>query len=252
LPIFALQKMTIYTALQKGEHHPDYCEDYYFTRELGEDKILCAVMDGCTMATDSYFASTLVGKLLRKIAKEKFYKAFYELDTHHTPESCLKIILADLFKELNLAKNQLMLETNELLTTLIIMVIDKKADEGIILAIGDGLVSINGQVTDFEQNNIPDYIGYHLHEDFEDWYAVQKQKILFNHIKDISIVTDGIFTFMPIDKRTSAEEISPADFMLFDKTQQQNSKMLNWQLKHLELDYGLKPADDFAMVRVLA
>lgn len=243
--------MRIYTALQKGEHHLNYCEDYYFVGEIGEDKILCAVMDGCTMATDSYFASTLVGKLLRKITKEKSYKAFYGFETYTTPESYLKAILAELFKELSFAKNQLMLETTELLTTLIITLIDKKTNHGIVMVIGDGLVSINGQLTDFDQNNIPDYIGYHLQKDFEDWYSSQKQKIVFNKIHDITIATDGISTFLPIGKTSPTEIINPIDFMLDDKTQEQSSEMLNWQLKHLELEYGLKPADDFAMIRIL-
>src|SRR6218665_322695 len=161
--------MRIYTALQKGEHHLNYCEDYYFVGEINKDKVLCAVMDGCTMATDSYFASTLVGKILKKITKEKSYKIFYGLEIYTTPESYLKTILAELFKELGLIKNQLMLEKTELLSTLIIMLIDKEANQGIVMVIGDGLVSINGQITEFDQNNIPDYIGYHLHKDFEHW-----------------------------------------------------------------------------------
>lgn len=243
--------MKIYTALQKGEHHLNYCEDYYFVGDLGNNKVLCAVMDGCSMATDSYFASTLVGKLLRKIVKEKSYKAFYGVETSATPEHYLKSILADLFKELNLAKNQLMLETTELLATLIIMLIDKEANEGIVMAIGDGLVSINGQVTEFDQNNVPDYIGYHLHEDFEGWYGSQKQKILFQEIQDLIVATDGIFTFMSINRENHEDDVNPVEFMLLDKTQKQNNGMLSWQLKHLEKEYDLKPADDFAMIRVL-
>ena len=66
--------MKIYSALQIGEYHTNHCEDYLFIGEIGSDKILCAVMDGCTMATDSYFVSTLVGKLLRKIVKIKGYQ----------------------------------------------------------------------------------------------------------------------------------------------------------------------------------
>lgn len=243
--------MNIYKALQKGEHHPNYCEDYYFVGEIGDDKVVCAVMDGCTMATDSYFASILVGKLLRKITKEKSYKAFYGLDSNTTPESYLKIILSDLFNELNFIKNHLMLETAELLTTLVIMIVDKKEKQGIVMAIGDGLVCINGQVTDFDQNNIPDYIGYHLNKDFDEWYNTQQQKILFHKIEDIIVATDGIFTFMPINKNNLAEEINPINFLLFDKTNKQNSEMLSWQLKHLEFEYGLKPADDLAMIRIL-
>lgn len=243
--------MKIYTTLQKGEHHLNYCEVYYFVGEIGNDKILCAVMDGCTMATDSYFASTLIGKLLRKISKEMSYKAFYEAEHCISTENYLKTILAELFKELVLIKNQLMLEKDELLTTLIIMLIDKKANEGIVLTIGDGLVSINGQVTEFDQDNTPDYLGYHLHKDFEEWYNSQTQKILFYEINDLIIATDGIFTFIPMRKDSRADEINPINFMLFDKTQKQNSTMLSWQLKHLALNHDLKTADDIAMIRVL-
>jgi hypothetical protein len=243
--------MRIYKALQKGEHHLNYCEDYFYVGEIGDDIVLCAVMDGCTMATDSYFASTLVGKLLRKITKEKSYKEFLGFESFHTPEKYLKAILAELFKELSLIKNQLMLDTSELLTTLIITLIDKKITQGIIMAIGDGLVSINGQLTDFDQKNVPDYIGYHLHKDFEDWYNSQKQKIVFYKIHDITIATDGIFTFMPTGKNNRTEIINALDFMLDNKTQEENSEMLNWQLRHLELEYGLKPADDLAIIRIL-
>ena len=243
--------MNIYTALLKGEHHLNYCEDYYFIGEIGDDKILCAVMDGCSMAIDSYFASTLIGKLLRKITKEKSYKAFYGLDFYANPESYLRAILADLFKELIFIKNQLMLETAELLTTLVITLIDKKEKLGFVMAIGDGLVSINGQITDFDQNNTPDYIGYHLHEDFDEWYSKQQQKILFNKVDDIVVATDGIFTFIPINKTNFGEAIDPINFLLLDKTHEQNSEMLSWQLKHLEFEFGLKPSDDLAMIRII-
>ncbi len=243
--------MKIYTALQKGEHHPDYCEDYCFVGEIAKDKIVCAVMDGCTMATDSYFASTLVGKLLRKITKEKSYKLFYGLESFTTPDNFLRSILYDLFEELRFMKNQLQLETSELLTTLVIMFLDKEAHQGVVLVVGDGLVCINGQVTEFDQNNIPDYLGYHLHKDFENWYAAQNQKLVFNEIHDLIIATDGIFTFMPVSKITKTESINPLEFLLFDKSHKQNDEMLSWQLKNLEFDYGLKPADDFAMIRVI-
>ena len=66
--------MRIYQFTKTGDHHVNHCEDYTITETLGTDKILCAVMDGCTMGTDSYFASTLTGKLLRKIAIERRFQ----------------------------------------------------------------------------------------------------------------------------------------------------------------------------------
>jgi len=243
--------MKIYSALQIGDYHLNHCEDYLFIGEVGNDKLLCAVMDGCTMGTDSYFVSTLTGKLLRKIAKGKGYKELYKLESHTDIEDYLKSIIRELFNELTITKNQLMLEQKELLTTLIILLVDKKENNGIVLAIGDGIVSINGKTTEFDQDNKPDYLGFHLNEDFETWYSLQKQKITFSDIKDISIATDGIFMFTPVKKVDTTETINAIDFLLADKSNEENDEMLSLKLKRLEHNYGLKPTDDFAMVRLI-
>lgn len=244
--------MKIYSALQIGEYHINHCEDYLFIGDIGNEKILCAVMDGCTMATDSYFISTLVGKILRKIVKEKSYKESYNLETHSDIDNYLKSVIKDLFKELNVTKNQLMLDQKELLTTLIILLIDKKANQGIVLVVGDGLVSINGNITEFDQDNRPDYLGFHLTEDFNTWYDNQKQKIAFEDGKDISIATDGIFMFSPIRKVDTLETVDPIEFLLVDKTNAENGEMLEIKLKRLEHHFGVKPTDDLAIVRLIS
>jgi len=137
LYLHILSNMKIYSVLQKGEYHLNNCDDHLFIDEIGSDKILCAVMDGCTMAKDSYFASTLVGKLLKKISKSLGYKELYsKILPSGDIDAGLKIILKELFKELNTAKNLLMLEQKELLTTLVILLYDKMENHGIILAVG--------------------------------------------------------------------------------------------------------------------
>jgi hypothetical protein len=244
--------MRIYSALQIGHYHINHCEDYLFIGEIGNEKLLCAVMDGCTMGIDSYLASTLVGKLLRKIAKERGYKELYNLETYIDIEDCLKSIIQELFKELIIAKNQLMLDSKELLTTLIILLVDKKLNNGIVLVVGDGLVSINSRIYDFDQDNKPDYLGFHLNADFDQWYTAQQQKIRFNNIQDISIATDGIFMFLPVNKTDETEVVNPIDFLVVDKSTEENEDMLNLKLKLLEHHYGLKPSDDFAMIRLIA
>jgi hypothetical protein len=244
--------MTTYSALQIGEYHLNHCEDYLFNYEIGKDKTICAVMDGCTMATDSYFASTLVGKLLRKVCKAKSYIELYQPAELAGVESYLKSIVKELFSELVIAKNQLMLERNELLTTLLLMVFDKRINEGVVLVIGDGLVSINGTVTEFDQDNKPDYIGYHLSEDFDKWYSLQKQKIYFDKLKDITIATDGIITFKQVAVKKTEDYIDPIHFLTIDTAHAGNDEMLNLKLKILENIYGLKPTDDLGLIRVIA
>ncbi|XZF14167.1 protein phosphatase 2C domain-containing protein [Chitinophagaceae bacterium MMS25-I14] len=243
--------MKIYSALQIGEYHLNHCEDYLFIGSPGTGKILCAVMDGCTMGTDSYFISTLVGKLLRKICKRKSYEEFYlHNSSDESAESYLRSIVRELFSELNVARSQLLLERDELLTTLIILFFDEKINEGIVLVIGDGLVNINGEIIDFDQDNKPDYIGFHLDEPFDPWYDGLNQKLYFNSIQDISIATDGITLFAKTGQ--GFEDIDPVHFLTADKEQSESDDMLYLKLKKLEHVYGLEPGDDLAMIRLIA
>ena len=68
--------MIIHTHSQIGQFHTNHNEDAYVTTQLSNDWYLLGVMDGCSMGTESHFASTLLVKLLRKISTEYFYKAF--------------------------------------------------------------------------------------------------------------------------------------------------------------------------------
>lgn len=244
--------MKIYSAIQIGDYHQNNCEDHLYIGEYGKNKIICAVMDGCTTALESHFASTLVGKILKKICVEKGYKEFVEQDgISLNIEENLKLILRDLLNELKIVKNQLMIDSKELLTTLIILLFDKNSEEGIILAIGDGFVNINGKITEFEQDNKPDYLGFHLSEDFETFYNSQKQKIEFNKITDLSISTDGIFTFEKLAPKKSKEEINVIEFLTTENTNCEKEEMLSLKLKMLENEFGLKPTDDFSMIRII-
>jgi hypothetical protein len=243
--------MKIYTALQIGDYHLNHCEDYLFTGEINSTRIVCAVMDGCTMANDSYFVSTLVGKLLHKICLNKSYAEFRsQHSADFNAENEIRYILQQLFTELNFIKNQLLLGPKDLLTTLIILVADKTTGNGMVLAIGDGFVSINGNDTIFDHDNKPDYIGFHLHEDFETWYNEQQQKISFSGIKDISIATDGLLLFHSI--REVQDSIpDPVSVLSRDISLIAKEEMLSMLLKKLEHESGLRPGDDLAMIRII-
>jgi serine/threonine protein phosphatase PrpC len=170
----------IYTLLKIGESHENFCEDFLVNEELMNKRLLLAVMDGCTMGKESSFASTLVGKILRKIVKERFFLQ----QSESTLISEQKAILKSLFENLITTKNTLLLETEEMLTTLVLMIVDAQRLDGEIIVIGDGCVGLNGEVIDFEQDNKPDYLGYHFGENFEDWFNNQVQRINFQDFSD--------------------------------------------------------------------
>lgn len=138
----------------------------------------------------------------------------------------------------------------KLLTTVILLLYDMKKDEGIILSIGDGLICINGKITEFERDNKPDYLAYHLKEDFEEWYASQTQKIFFSPMKDVSIATDGISSFTSVKKTSHNEKINPINYLLIDTDNMDSEEMLSPKLKRLEHHYGMKPTDDLAIIRI--
>ena len=242
--------MRIYTTLQIGELHTNHCEDYFITAEIGKNKLLCAVMDGCTMGTDSYFAATLTGKLLKKVCKEYSYKEFLSKDSAGL-QLTLEQITRQLFEELRSAKNILQLERDEVLNTLLIGVIDTEHRSGEFLCIGDGLICIDGQLFEFEQDNKPDYLGYHLNEEYSSWYNKQQQRITAQNIQDFSLATDGIFTFNRFDNKTYASPGNVVEHLLIDVAESNNSNMLNSKLLDIQNNWGLKPGDDLALIRTI-
>ncbi|WP_445721635.1 protein phosphatase 2C domain-containing protein [Flavobacterium sp.] len=244
--------MKIYTALQRGEYHENYCEDSLYYGKYGKDKMLFAVMDGCTTAMESHFSSTLISKIIKKICLEKGYKDFVAYSHKKSSlETELKSIMSDLMQELKTIKNQLLLDTKELLTTLLLLLVDQTTNEGILLAIGDGFVNINGTITDLEQDNKPDYLGFHCNDDFESFYTSQKHIIRINTISDITIATDGIFTFESFSKNKTDEDLNCIDYLTKNKAQEESNEMLTFKLKFIENQLGKKPTDDFAMIRII-
>jgi serine/threonine protein phosphatase PrpC len=235
----------IYTLLHIGESHENFCEDFLITEELINDRLLLAVMDGCTMGKESSFASMLVGKILRKIVKERFFLNLSE--TTLIKEQ--KAILKSLFEHLRVSKNLLLLDKEEMLTTLILMIIDVKKSEGEVIVIGDGCVCINGKVTEFEQDNKPDYLGYHLGENYEEWFSKQTQRIDFQNFTDVSISTDGIWSFS--DKIKNQQEFEPINYLFINKSNQENKGMLANKLRRLTDELNNKPLDDLAIIRLI-
>ncbi|MGB1205589.1 MAG: protein phosphatase 2C domain-containing protein [Chitinophagales bacterium] len=235
-----------------GQFHLNHNEDALITSEIGEDKLLIAVMDGCSMGTESHFASTLIGKTLRKIAKEISFKTFVE-KTEKSLDGYLEEILRQLFSTLQDIKNLLMLEQEELLSTLILGILNHKNRTAVFITIGDGLICCNSKYTEYEQDNKPDYLAYHLYENFDTWFTSQKQKLYLQNIYDLSISTDGIFTFKKFDGKQyiSVKNSHIIELLLIDKQWENQKNMLSRKLLEIERKFGLKPSDDLSIIRII-
>ena len=235
--------LKIDTHLQIGEHHLNHCEDYLLTAEIGDDISLIAVCDGCTIGNESWFASALIGKILKKISRKIHYRTLHEPQLTEDLCALEKLILKELFSEIKDIQQRLFLEKEELLSTLILGLINVKKRRVKVIVIGDGLVKIDEDIYEFDQNNKPDYLGLHLTENFEEWYIEQTQTIDNQIDKNILISTDGIFSFLPYEYNGNKKEIK-ADAFILEKSR------LNFKQKmiYLEEEYALKPTDDLAII----
>lgn len=244
--------MQIFQHSTIGTFHTNHNEDFSIISKTGTNKTLIAIMDGCSMGTESHFAAILIGKLLRKIAKDFFYQEFIQ-SKKSTIKEDLNTILSQLFSQLIPIKNQLHLETEELLSTLILGLVNSQEKCAEIIVIGDGLIFHNGDLHYFDQDNQPDYLGYHLQENFPSWLAKQKQCLSLEQVQDLSIASDGIYTFKKINNH-SYKTVSEEDlihFLLQDKREHHNERMLHKKMNHIEKNWGLKPSDDLTIIRMM-
>lgn len=239
----------IHSILQIGSFHTNFCEDFLIYQPISPNIQVLAVMDGCTMGKESMFASLIAGKILRKICKTMFYQDLIQSISDDL-ENVLQQILKELFQELKHQKNRLLLETEELLSTLIISIIDIKNQETLCLVVGDGCIYCNEKIYEYEQNNKPDYLGYHLHKNFEEWYISQNQKIRIKDIQNIAICTDGIFSFQK--QKESIIEKTEADFINFLLSDNKDFSLPNFfekKLRFIEQKWLYNLTDDLAIVR---
>jgi len=244
--------MEKYELSKIGEFHINHNEDASAISEVGNDKILIAVMDGCSMGKESHFASTLISKLLRKIAKEISFREFAEKTKKKTNEY-LEEVLERLFEDLRLLKNQLHLEREETLSTLILGIFDKQQKEIELITVGDGLICCNGELYEYEQDDKPDYLGYLLGEEFKSWLKNQSQKLSLKNVEDLSISTDGIFTFKNFDGKEydTITEGEIINYLLIGGRGANKGNMLKKKMTEIENKFGLKPSDDLTIIRII-
>ena len=244
--------MEVYQFLRRGEIHKDLCEDFLLASELNEQYSIYGVFDGCSSGIDSHFASTL----LAKVVKAEMEYLLTE------PVNSVKVLLANTIRNvmstLRNIRNDLFLKTSELLSTLILYVVDNYSKRGEILVFGDGFVSINGKSVSIEQDNTPDYLAYHLDnleyiEDFDSWLKEHSQQFTVYKSEDVSIATDGINSFQKTEFcANSIDEPVPADYLVKDNYLLHNKSMLARKCNILRTRYRLINQDDIALIRVVA
>lgn len=244
--------MKISTLLVRGIHHKNFNEDFLYTHSLSKDIMICAVMDGCSSATDSQFTSSLYAKSLHKssrmLPQMKEIIEEFDLDQMEV-ESIAGFYLKQLFEDLKRTKKLFFLRREELLSTIVLMVMDKKKRRACIKMSGDGIFAVNDQLTEIDQNNMPNFLGYHLNSSFEEIQDTEIQTWSFERVKDISISTDGIDKLKSGDKNKEKDE-KPRNHLLLGDSDKSDRASLQNQYEDLRKK-GFIPYDDIAIIRML-
>ncbi|MBO9151632.1 hypothetical protein ACFOTA_05405 [Chitinophaga sp. GCM10012297] len=90
-----------------------------------------------------------------------------------------------------------------------------------------------------------------MHEDFESWFARQQQRLSFQNVNDISLATDGIFTFDKFNQASYPEKGNVAEHLLIDRNYENSPDMLDRKMKEIKDSWVLGPTDDLAIVRII-
>jgi Protein phosphatase 2C len=238
--------MKIYTALQKGKQHKNFCEDFLLTLQVSDELFVGAVSDGCSSGRDAHLASALTCKLIRKIVTAQ------PLADDLNPEEIGDIILTNFMRELRQAKHQLHLATDELLATLMLLVVNKKVNQAYIASLGDGAISFDGSIYQIDQDNMPDYPAYHLKDTEEDLQNyLYRNTFNIENPAQISIATDGVFTFRYQRVPDDEVDFSYTDYLLKDEGLAEYENMLARKLFILKDQHHVEPVDDVAIIRLV-
>lgn len=245
--------MIIHTLIKRGTNHKDFCEDFLLTLDLNEKYSIYAVFDGCSSGIESHFASALHGKALKSVCKNLTDLENYEMD------NLFQDILFRLILQIDEVKYSLNLITDEILATANILLLDKELMQARIICIGDGFVNVNGKVYNFDQDNRPDYLAYNIEkankrEKFDKWYENFQQRIVVKKVTDVSIASDGIFSFIKesvVENAVELTEEQVADYLSVDKFLINNKAMLSRKCNILKSKHGMENFDDISMIRIV-
>lgn len=241
--------MKWYTATKRGKQHKVHCEDAALVAQVGKTRWLAAVVDGDSDGHESHFASTLFAKILRRMSNEFMYFEQAERDKKELKE-LQRIAIEQLLEELKAFKEILFLETEELMSTLLLLLVDTKTKEAELIVFGQGLMFIDGKTHCFRSDEKPDYLVYHLDDNFDEWFAQQEHKLSFDSFTNISIATDGFFSFCEKEDECACNNEFLQDFLFTNNDQEQDDDMMAKKLRQLEKEHGIYPTDDIALIRL--
>ncbi len=259
--------MLIRSLIKKGSSH-ESCQDALFSFE-NDDFVIACVCDGCSEVQNSEFASRLLTKILKKTVKDVLCAETIisqNESLEHTDdklffdtEKITKDILHHFFQLVKRTQVILELNSDDFSSTFIFLLYNKKINNGIVYAFGDGYLKINDLIVEINHNNEPKYF-FHFWKDltnpnfveFSNYITSFEQSWKFSNLDNVIISTDGILTLKHKEKN-SEEAI---EFLVTDDAM--NGKKIINQNSFFEKKYNMlcffdswQHNDDLGLIRIV-
>lgn len=220
--------MKVYTGLQRGSSHKNYCEDFLLTIPVSKQIFVGMVADGCSAGKHAHFASAFHCKLMRKVVYT------HTCIPQNTPVQTLaNMLLLAWMRDLRHFKQEMLIPENELLSTLILLIYNTETKQAYISALGDGGISINQDLYEIDQNNRPDYPIYRIDDSEEEWLDYfNEQSYLIESPSQVGIATDGIFSFYYTQHIREIPESKFADYLMRDTNLKEYEDMIQQKLRY--------------------
>lgn len=239
--------MRTYKVVQKGQDHPNYCEDFLLDLPVSRSFYVGAVIDGCASGYDSQFAAAFYAKILRKIILQKPFHSQQSMNL----AAYGKQVMLDFSKELRSQRRRLQLAIDELLATFILLMYSKALNEVFILVSGNGVLCIDGDITEIKARSEWDYLAYHLSSFcFDRWFYEHCFAFQIAYPKDISISTNGVSTIYSPHLGLESGHFDLIHYLFIDDTFDYMPTMLQKKFSLLSSEYSCTPQDDIAILRI--
>ncbi|MFT5916185.1 MAG: hypothetical protein ACJAWV_002830 [Flammeovirgaceae bacterium] len=237
--------MKLYTHLQKGEAHPVFCEDFLMVeQDLSGRFLIASVMDGCSGGKETHFASTFISKSFRRTLKNLEMENGF---ARRNAESLVQNLIESLRNNFLKIREEFHLTVNELVSTVILLVYDFTEDFAYIVSIGDGTIVIDDEIYRIEQQNMPDYLAYHLKDDFDLFFG-KLPYFKIHSPKNLAISTDGVDSFF--NKKLQACPVDVTKELLVNDLEDKK-KILASKIHQFYEQHNQTAQDDLAIVRVV-
>jgi len=197
-----MNKYKIKTLQTRGSNHDLRTEDDFMIYE-DEKYIICSVFDGCSSGYRSDISSYKHKEFLLEAIDESLIYEYDNFDAiiRYVINKKIRINFEDIIEELISRLFHKLSEMNykdneEMLSTILLLVINKETDEYEIAFFGDGVSFVNGEYTNVHDPNGDTvwYLSTVKANEFRKYYS-QSTKLKGQGIENICISTDGIDTF---------------------------------------------------------